>query len=71
MEPRWKGGHATPEPRRGKFVSQWFDEKDRCYRRIEASMMRWTRTSYDIELHERESLPCEERDLFISNLRLK
>lgn len=58
---KWKGGHATPVMRDGRYVSQWQDDKTRTYRRVIATTMRETWTIYDPELAARELLPQMQR----------
>ncbi len=62
--PQWNGGHATPIRRRdrgGWWVSQWKDEKDRCWREVAAPMFRETWTLHDPEIDDREFLPKDQR----------
>lgn len=56
---------TTPLPRRvgNRYVSEWFDEKSVCQRRV-TSIWYWrSRTYYDPELKDREFLPTEKRRL--------
>jgi len=57
----WLGGHATPHREGSYWVSDWFDEKTRTWRRVLADQMLETWTLGDPELAEREVLPEARR----------
>lgn len=62
--PAWIGGHATPlrrYDRGGWWLSQWKDERDRCWREVAAPMHRETWTLRDPEVDNREWLPRDQR----------
>jgi hypothetical protein len=62
--PKWVGGHASPlkrHDRGGWWFSQWYDEKDKCWREVAAPMYRETTTLYDPEVEDRSFLPMDRR----------
>lgn len=60
-EGKWKGGHANPERFGDKYISLWHDKKHNCWRRVQAPMIRRTRTHYDVELADRLITKQEDR----------
>ena len=57
----WIGGHATPRRERCGWVSEWYDEKSRKWRRVVATTCIESAFCVDIELNERLILPESRR----------
>ena len=53
----WIGGHATPRRDGRYWVSDWYDEKSKKWRRVVADQYAETWTDFDEELKAREILP--------------
>ena len=55
------GGHATPRREGDRWLSEWWDTKDRKWRRVWAKQYRETWTAYDPEVQARMLLSQEKR----------